>query len=537
MLGAHGDIAIVLPCLKKWADEHGVPASLLVAKEYLPMLEGVSYVRAVEWPGKFTELKAALRFLREELPDIQVVNLQFFQSGYEKALPSFADEYRWLAGKLKGWEEMPLVFDKRDTDREYALVKRVLRGSKKRLILVATKAAHGHPFKHGARLLRKIRMAFPKFKVVALSRVRASRIYDLLGLYDYAAALVTIDTAHVHLSRASSVPTFVLAQDKPETWHGSPFERRFKFHCRYGDYVNREAELIGTLRNVLAGNEQPKLEPIQGLKPHAYNPSLVLRRDRQFIASRHHHSSTWETRLEINGKRVVMPRQFDKYSQEDMRLFKFKGDLYGSFTLSKWPKGKMPLCITGYGRLHESLTMWEITEPIIPRFLENDFKHTVKNVVFFQSWDKLCAIFTCDKAHVVYELDGAKIINMHLTKGPGWPYGEMRGGTTPLPFKDGTMIRFFHSRTMTAPRPSMPWRYHIGAYEMEAQPPFRILRVSRHPILTANEWTPLPTPHHWKTKIVFPGGAIEDGDGWLVAVGVNDCQSALMRVTEEQLNL
>lgn len=43
-------------------------------------------------------------------------------------------------------------------------------------------------------------------EIVDLGNVRAERIYDLLGLYDHAAGLVTTDTATLHLAAASSIP-------------------------------------------------------------------------------------------------------------------------------------------------------------------------------------------------------------------------------------------------------------------------------------------------------------------------------------------
>lgn len=40
-----------------------------------------------------------------------------------------------------------------------------------------------------------------------LGKIRAHRIYDLLGFYDRAIGLITTDTATAHLAPASKVPT------------------------------------------------------------------------------------------------------------------------------------------------------------------------------------------------------------------------------------------------------------------------------------------------------------------------------------------
>ena len=73
------------------------------------------------------------------------------------------------------------------------------------------------------------------------------------------------------------------------------------------------------------------------------------------------------------------------------------------------------------------------------------------------------------------------------------------------------------------------FRYHIGALLMEDKPPFRTVKITRHPILSGNEeW--MMGVHHWKPNVVFPCGAIEDKDGYLLTYGVNDAASRILHV-------
>src|SRR5579871_6556578 len=74
----------------------------------------------------------------------------------------------------------------------------------------------------------------------------------MLGLYDAAAALISVDTVHLHLSKASRVPVFALARYFPKRWHGTPQLPRFTWHCRYGEVLERVDEMIQTLREVFA---------------------------------------------------------------------------------------------------------------------------------------------------------------------------------------------------------------------------------------------------------------------------------------------
>jgi predicted GH43/DUF377 family glycosyl hydrolase len=111
---------------------------------------------------------------------------------------------------------------------------------------------------------------------------------------------------------------------------------------------------------------------------------------------------------------------------------------------------------------------------------------------------------------------------------PLWTHGDPRGGTPPV-LVGKEYWSFFHS--------SLPWlhqkrRYFMGAYAIEAQPPFRITRMTSLPLLTGSKqdvWHP-PQP-----LVVFPCGAIHRNKTWLISMGVNDLMSAWIEIPHDDL--
>jgi len=249
LLGANGDICAMLPFLKAEADAYGKQVRLMIAKEFAPILDGVSYVKPVIWNGTFHQLPQALAFLREDVPEVRVKALQIYGNpGAGCKCPSFVPDMWRLAGRPNEWDAHPLVFDRRDAKREQALIESVDDG--RPMILVAGQGKSS-PFLFHVELLSSIRAAFCKtHNVVDLSTVRAHRVYDLLGLYDKAEALVSIDTMHLHLSRASKVPVIALTANDPEgwkgpmNWHASPPYRNQVFRLNYTDYEKRPMEVV-----------------------------------------------------------------------------------------------------------------------------------------------------------------------------------------------------------------------------------------------------------------------------------------------------
>jgi hypothetical protein len=140
--------------------------------------------------------------------------------------------------------------------------------------------------------------------------------------------------------------------------------------------------------------------------------------------------------------------------------------------------------------------------------------------------------------HIVIGVNGDKVISEPTTQPlKHWPWGQVKGGTAWLE-NGGNAIRFFHStldneNSTAINNPNR--RYYVSA----ATP----TELSSRPILYGSELSDLtPTEmqscKHYKGNVVFCSGAIAMDDGsFVLSVGINDCQTALLRVTENDLHL
>ena len=540
--GHFGDLCIILPLLKSRFDKSGVRQPVIVGKKYSAMLEGVSYVEPVVFDGDWkrggdSEVnRAAAEFAKSKFPDSEIafVNPVFGKNGEAKHTDSFAKELWHHAGTLEGWSKLPLVFDRRDPEREAELARKLVFA--KPTILAALDGISS-PFMKKPELLKSLRDRFKHWKVVDMASVKAKKPFDLLGLFDRAALLVTIDTMHLQLSRASAVPVVALARDVPSKWNGSPWHSRYAFYCRYGEYDWRADELLQAAEDTLTGLPKPWTKPVNGLMENGYNPAIVRWDGKLLFAYRYHPDRAWRTKLRlatlndnfelIEDREIQMPADIANYSHEDPRFFVHKDRLFMSYTVAI--PGDVPRqsrCVMAYGELACEAGTWQIKNHTQPHCGNNDWSGKEKNWVFWGHDGRLFCIYQCDPEQIVLELDGAKVVGEHRSGGPKWAFGEIRGGTAPMLF-NGRWIRFFHS--------SLRGRYYIGACEMEMTPPFKTIKVSSHPIIAGHEW--LCGAPHWKPNVAIPYGAIVDGDKIVLSLGINDCRACVSVLDEKQLRL
>ena len=162
----------------------------------------------------------------------------------------------------------------------------------------------------------------------------------------------------------------------------------------------------------------------------------------------------------------------------------------------------------------------------------NDFTGTNKNWTPFVIGDTLFLIYGIKGEHqIVLQVQGDKVLAEYKSSAPKWSNGQIRGGCV-IPNGD-KLLRFFHSRTDYADK---SFRYFVGASLLENKPPFATVKVSSGAILAGNEiYT--PSCSHWKRNVIFPLGAEKDGDNFLLSVGINDCKSAIVELSEKQLKL
>jgi predicted GH43/DUF377 family glycosyl hydrolase len=530
----NGDILNILPLLYQKFRETGQKQVLLVSKAYESLLFGCSYIETMTWDGDWTDLNGALQQAQARFKT--VVSLSTFGKALKpiKQTPSFALEQWRLGGALELYGDVPLVFDQRNQDRETMLVNKHVKENE-RFILFADHS-QSSPFDQMDALIQLLQTSFgATHKILRLSEVHADQVYDLLGLYERAAALVSIETMHLHLAAASGVPVVALVTDKPEIWHGTAWRPNFWLQIRYGDYQQRWQEIVTTIQDAINLRELPLME-ITG--KGGYNQTMMDWNGQRVAVYRWHpKADSWRTELAAwtgtKTVRVIPPSGLEQHSIEDGRLFKRSQQGAGFKLCLSYTVATQKGCVIQYGELDTTGEDWRIVNSFQPKYENNDFTRMQKNWSFWE-WDgKLYAAYERGPEQTILQLAGNDVTQVFKTKSPQWAWGQVRGGTAPIE-RSGLWLQFFHSSTRN-PKTAWGWTYYMGALLMETAPPFQIVSISRFPIMAGTErYFPI---NHWKPRILFPAGAVKSGEDYLVSLGVNDSATGKVLLTDADLNL
>lgn len=209
-LGRFGDIINLLPALHEEA-RRGRKSKLVVAEQFQSILDGVSYVDRVVFPGSYEDIHGAVAFAQKFSHRISIAQVWGKNHQHRRTTESYARDSWDRIGYGHLWNSFSLVFDRRDEAREKALAKKI--DWRKKVVLFSG-AGTSSPFKGVDEYKKKLSdLLGSEFEVVDLAFLQAERLYDVLGLFDRAQALVTIDTAFMHLAAASSVPVVALVND------------------------------------------------------------------------------------------------------------------------------------------------------------------------------------------------------------------------------------------------------------------------------------------------------------------------------------
>ncbi len=246
VLGRYGDIINCLPMAYAF-HKRGGRLRWLVSEEYASILDGVSYVDAEVWPGSQDTLHRAIQHVRRK-GQRALVAQAWMNPDQQHRTDSFAKEQWRLAGMLDHYGRFPLVFDRRFPKREAELLARVgipnnpdyykathevtfdgKLSEARPIVLVATTSV-STPYKYADKLIATLRGM--DAEIIDMDNVRASNVFDLLGLFERADCLVSVDTMHHHLARASYLPVVYLQNDG---WKGANPVPQVRASWRYAE--------------------------------------------------------------------------------------------------------------------------------------------------------------------------------------------------------------------------------------------------------------------------------------------------------------
>lgn len=261
-LGRYGDIINILPLVKREYDKTGIKPLLQVAEEFASLLEGVTYCEPLIYYGSFKEADKAM-FEAAKI-SMNIVLCQIYGNGIRtrEITTSFVRESWLQAGADVPWGTLALEFDNRNLAREERLYDAYVPEAerKKKLVLIALDGLSS-PFCHKRRLKEILRIGLDDFShfILDLGRVKAERIYDLLGLMDRAACLVSIDTGILHLAHGSTVPVVSLITSRPSRWHGSAWRHNHVARFYYDEFPMVRNEVVYAISKVTKKVRQPRI--------------------------------------------------------------------------------------------------------------------------------------------------------------------------------------------------------------------------------------------------------------------------------------
>jgi len=244
----------------------------------------------------------------------------------------------------------------------------------------------------------------------------------------------------------------------------------------------------------------------------------------------------------IPGTNRLLPlhTRFDGWGAEDPRLFIFRDKLHMAYG----DGFRMLLAeLTDSGEIVKSKyvpTDEEVKNP--PSFAGRE-----KNWGFFSIKNRLFAQQYC-ASNIVLEFDPKSwvVINRWAHD---WIWrsvhgAELHGGSSPV-FHNGKLWRLCHTYKQIPRGSWIGWdgkflektnaaRYSVFMMELEPEPPFYPVSISREPVL----WTDFekfdavsPTAH----AVVFVGSKERDGDGWRIVYGENDMRIVTQHIPDSAL--
>lgn len=218
-LGRYGDVLNVLPVLRDVAARGPKPV-LVIARQFATLLDGVSYVTPAVYGGHYSEVAEARSRAEAKLgAPVRVLQVWGRDWPHVRTTDHFNTDSWALAGYLDRWSDptVRLVFDRRDRARESALVRRFIRPRVPN-VLVNLRGVSA-PWPDCAVFRDWLTAEFGgRINFVHLDDVRAFRLYDLVGLFERAAGIVTVDTATLHLAGAVDTPVVAMLPPADRGW-------------------------------------------------------------------------------------------------------------------------------------------------------------------------------------------------------------------------------------------------------------------------------------------------------------------------------
>lgn len=301
ILGRFGDCCNAIPLVLHDYQQGNHP-TVVVGQEWAGLLDGIGYADRLIYQGHYSRPIAAKVWASSYNRFDKIYIPQWYGQTTERRTPNFCEEAYHLCGMEHLWGRLPLVFDKRNLEREAALIPKF----KKPMVLVCTEGI-SHPFQGKIELFEAIRPLRDTHELVDMSLIKAHRFYDLIGLMEKAAYLITVDTGILHLARAvPTLPVITIIPGNDNSWDVSP---RFKEHVAriyFDELTRRKHEIVGLIR----AETKPERKLI-----HVWSKYNIAKMD----AARRHAIAklSWEKEMKGWLDLPLLDAEFDRNSRID----------------------------------------------------------------------------------------------------------------------------------------------------------------------------------------------------------------------------
>lgn len=216
---------------------------------------------------------------------------------------------------------------------------------------------------------------------------------------------------------------------------------------------------------------------------------------------------------------------------EDARLFEHKGALYLSYVAVEYIDPTSGKASKWWSAIHvvELSKDFAVVRHYVTRYDGNAIGTPQKNWIYFSDGDNLYCIHDIQKHRVLRLSDNFQVKSLSESVAACFPQGVMRGGTNPVQIGYDRWLSFFHS--------SVDHRQRVRRYSMTPYIFSLNNIISIGGTIQASTENPIADIRAtwWNPIVVFPMGMIEDGDDYLVSLGVNDLYNAIMRFPKEAL--
>lgn len=267
-----------------------------------------------------------------------------------------------------------------------------------------------------------------------------------------------------------------------------------------------------------------------GVRGKRFNPSLLRWGQGYLFCARNGWagSDIYLGRLDKDFNPVGTPWKLElfhgreaNYGREDPRLFVFRGRVHVAYV---GVVGGHSILHTSmlYARLNADLRVEQVYYPQL-----KNRRAWEKNWAFFEHSGNLYAVYTI-VPHVILRLDGENCERVHESPSfAPWQGGELRGGASPVRVGD-EYWHFCHDRIEDRGHRI----YRTALVTFNAEPPFALRRWIPDPILHADRGSRPPDQY---ASVVWTAGAVRAGDDWILANGVHDRTSELVKIPHASL--